>query len=88
MPHILVTYDDGYQAPALAILARALRGVGEVTVFASHSPRSVRENRDHAAQPQHDRPGPIGAHRAVAVTMGFLIPNRAEPGLAPGPLGS
>ena len=34
MPHILVTNDDGYQAPALAILARALRRVGEVTVFA------------------------------------------------------
>ncbi len=34
MPHILVTNDDGYQAPALTILARALRRVGEVTVFA------------------------------------------------------
>ena len=34
MPHILVTNDDGHQAPALAILARALRAVGQVTVFA------------------------------------------------------
>ncbi len=34
MPHILVTNDDGFQAPALSILARALRRVGEVTVFA------------------------------------------------------
>lgn len=34
MPHILVTNDDGYQAPALTILARALTRVGEVTVFA------------------------------------------------------
>jgi 5'-nucleotidase len=34
MPHILVTNDDGYQAPALTILARALRRVGEVTAFA------------------------------------------------------
>ena len=34
MPHILVTNDDGYQAPALTILARALRRVGDVTVFA------------------------------------------------------
>jgi 5'-nucleotidase len=34
MPHILVTNDDGHQAPALAILARALRTVGQVTVFA------------------------------------------------------
>lgn len=34
MPHILVTNDDGHQAPALAILARALRAVGQVTIFA------------------------------------------------------
>lgn len=34
MPHILVTNDDGYQAPALTTLARTLRRVGEVTVFA------------------------------------------------------
>lgn len=34
MPHILVTNDDGHQAPALAILARALRSVAQVTVFA------------------------------------------------------
>ena len=34
MPHILVTNDDGHQAPALAILAQALRSVGQVTVFA------------------------------------------------------
>lgn len=34
MPHILVTNDDGHQAPALSILARALRSVGQVTVFA------------------------------------------------------
>ncbi len=33
-PHILLTNDDGFQSPALAILARALRRVGEVTVFA------------------------------------------------------
>jgi 5'-nucleotidase len=34
MPTILLTNDDGYQAPALAALARALSVVGEVTVFA------------------------------------------------------
>jgi 5'-nucleotidase len=34
MPRILLTNDDGYQAPALAALARALAAVGEVTVFA------------------------------------------------------
>ena len=34
MPTILLTNDDGYQAPALAALARALSAVGKVTVFA------------------------------------------------------
>lgn len=34
MPHILITNDDGYQAPALQALVRALSDVGSVTVFA------------------------------------------------------
>lgn len=34
MPNILLTNDDGCQAPALAVLARALRAVGKVAVFA------------------------------------------------------
>lgn len=34
MPHILLTNDDGYQAPALLALARALNQIGRVTVFA------------------------------------------------------
>jgi 5'-nucleotidase len=34
MPHILITNDDGCQAPALAALADALAGLGRVTVFA------------------------------------------------------
>jgi len=34
MPHILITNDDGYQAPALQALAHALKQVGRVTVFA------------------------------------------------------
>jgi 5'-nucleotidase len=32
--HILVTNDDGVQAPGLLALARAVRGLGKVTVFA------------------------------------------------------
>lgn len=32
--HILVTNDDGVQAPGLLALAQALRGIGRVTVFA------------------------------------------------------
>ncbi len=34
VPHILITNDDGYQAPALQALAAALSAVGRVTVFA------------------------------------------------------
>src|SRR5512139_3117962 len=34
MPNILITNDDGYLAPALVALAKALSGVGRVTVFA------------------------------------------------------
>ena len=34
MPNILITNDDGCQAPALAALARALASLGRVTVFA------------------------------------------------------
>ncbi len=34
MPNILITNDDGYQAPALQALARALSRVGRVTAFA------------------------------------------------------
>ena len=34
MPHILVTNDDGVQAPGLLALAREIRKLGKVTVFA------------------------------------------------------
>jgi 5'-nucleotidase len=34
MPNILITNDDGFQAPALAALARHLAALGRVTVFA------------------------------------------------------
>jgi 5'-nucleotidase len=34
MPNILITNDDGYQAPALQALVRALSPVGRITVFA------------------------------------------------------
>jgi 5'-nucleotidase len=32
--HILVTNDDGVQAPGLLALAQAMRQIGQVTVFA------------------------------------------------------
>lgn len=34
MPHLLVTNDDGVQAPGLLALAQALRPLGEITVLA------------------------------------------------------
>ncbi|MBX7232817.1 MAG: 5'/3'-nucleotidase SurE [Caldilineales bacterium] len=41
MPHILVTNDDGVEAPGLLALAQALRGLGQVTVFAPNHNWSV-----------------------------------------------
>ncbi|MFN3741892.1 MAG: 5'/3'-nucleotidase SurE, partial [Anaerolineales bacterium] len=34
MSHILVTNDDGVQAPGLLALAQAMRSLGKVTVLA------------------------------------------------------
>jgi 5'-nucleotidase len=41
MPHILVTNDDGVFAPGLLALAREMRNLGEVTVFAPERNWSV-----------------------------------------------
>lgn len=41
MPHILVTNDDGVEAPGLLALAQGLRELGEVTVFAPNHNWSV-----------------------------------------------
>lgn len=41
MPHILVTNDDGVEAPGLLALAQALRELGEVTIFAPNHNWSV-----------------------------------------------
>ena len=39
-PHILVTNDDGYNAPGLAKLTEIMRGIGTVTVVAPEQPMS------------------------------------------------
>lgn len=41
MPHILVTNDDGVEAPGLLALAQELRQLGDVTVFAPNRNWSV-----------------------------------------------
>lgn len=41
MPHILVTNDDGVEAPGLMALAQALRSLGKVTVLAPNHNWSV-----------------------------------------------
>ncbi len=41
MPHILVTNDDGVEAPGLLALAQGLRSLGQVTVFAPNHNWSV-----------------------------------------------
>jgi 5''/3''-nucleotidase SurE len=39
-PLILITNDDGYQAKGIISLAEAIKGLGEVIIFAPDSPRS------------------------------------------------
>lgn len=39
-PLILVTNDDGYQAPGIQFLAQQMRGLGHVVVLAPHTARS------------------------------------------------
>jgi len=41
MPRILVTNDDGYRSEGIHALARALRGIGEVTIVAPTSEASA-----------------------------------------------
>ncbi len=41
MPHILVTNDDGVEAPGLLVLAQTLRELGDVTIFAPNHNWSV-----------------------------------------------
>jgi 5'-nucleotidase len=42
--HILLSNDDGYFAPGLAVLADALAGLGEITVVAPEKNRSAASN--------------------------------------------
>lgn len=39
-PHILITNDDGYDAPGLKKLSMIMRGIGDVTVVAPEDPMS------------------------------------------------
>lgn len=58
--HILVSNDDGYQAPGLAELARALAQVARVTVVAPDRDRSGASNSLTLDRPLRATPQPSG----------------------------
>ena len=60
---ILVSNDDGYFSPGIALLAEALRALGEVTVVAPERDRSRRLQLADA------RPAAVGAPRAQRLLL-------------------
>lgn len=58
--HILLSNDDGYQAPGLAALARTMGEVARVTVVAPDRDRSGASNSLTLEQPLRARPQPNG----------------------------
>src|SRR5512146_3111476 len=89
MPHILVTNDDGYHAPALTILARALRAVGDVTVFAPdhnwsaaghtktmHKPLRVRQRQTEDGLPLYITTGTPSY--CVGLALLAIMPQRPD----------
>jgi 5'-nucleotidase len=58
--HILLSNDDGYQAPGLAALAAALGEVADITVVAPDRDRSGASNSLTLEQPLRARPQPNG----------------------------
>jgi 5'-nucleotidase len=58
--HILLSNDDGYQAPGLAALARALSEVADITVVAPDRDRSGASNSLTLEQPLRARQQPNG----------------------------
>lgn len=70
MPRILITNDDGYQAPALGALARALREVGEVVVFAPDHNWSAAGHTKTMHKPLRVTPGHLPDGTPLFVTTG------------------
>ena len=70
MSRILITNDDGYQAPALAALARALREVGEVVVFAPDHNWSAAGHTKTMHKPLRVNPGSLPDGTLLYVTTG------------------
>src|SRR5512132_3334855 len=70
IPHILVTNDDGYQAPALTILARALCRMGQVTAFAPDHNWSAAGHTKTMHKPLRITPGRLTDDVPLFVTTG------------------
>ena len=70
MPHILLTNDDGHDAPALLVLARALRAVGDVTVFAPDHNWSAAGHTKTMHKPLRVVQGVLGDDIPLRVTTG------------------
>ena len=54
-PLILITNDDGYQAQGISSLIEAMKGLGEIIVFAPDSPRSGMSSAISPSQPLRAR---------------------------------
>ena len=50
-PYILITNDDGYEAPGLRVLTSLMMEIGEVIVVAPDGPRSAQSNALTVTQP-------------------------------------
>jgi 5'-nucleotidase len=70
MARILITNDDGYQAPALTALAHALREVGEVVVFAPDHNWSAAGHTKTMHKPLRVHPGSLPDGTPLYVTTG------------------
>jgi 5'-nucleotidase len=70
MPHILITNDDGFEAPALSALARALRELGSVTVFAPDHNWSAAGHTKTMHKPLRISQGPPLDGASLFVTTG------------------
>lgn len=70
MPHILITNDDGYQAPALQALVGALSALGHVTVFAPDHNWSAAGHTKTMHKPLRVNPSALSDGTPILVTTG------------------
>ncbi len=70
MPHILITNDDGVQAPGLLALARSLAALGRVTVLAPEKNWSASGHVKTMHRPLRVRPAQLADGTPALVTDG------------------